>query len=528
MFVTFAIIHLSSRVKHVSWGKNAMKYAGVFLIIACVGYLSSRPRLMGFVDVSREKGNTLTPHSQEIVKLLKGGLTITTYNNLMDRDYMKALPQYVNSDKYSFWRYIRFKPEIKLKYVYYYDTVVNKQMENFYPELSFEDRARRFAGIHKLKFSRYLSPEQIRSVIDLRPEGNYFVRQIERESGEKMFLRLYNDMFRDPGEAEISAAFKRMVMELPTVGFLTGHGERNINREGDRDYIRFAQDKWFRQALVNQGFDVQEVELTGEIPAVIKILVIADMRKELTDEEKEKLDRYIERGGNLVLIGENGYQKYMNSLVEPLGVSFVNGVLVQPSENYSPDMVLSRPTPESWELSYYFKGMAKWNSCATMPGCMGLEYVTDKGFTVTPLLVTDSTGVWNELETTNFIDDTVKLNPAVGEREQRYVTALALSRKIGEKEQKIVVLGDADCISNIELFKRREEIRAENYYIILGSFHWLSDGEAPVDVRRPLPIDNDIFLGKEGAKITKVAFTWVIPGLILLLALLVWIRRRSR
>lgn len=317
-------------------------------------------------------------------------------------------------------------------------------------------------------------------------------------------------------------------MELPTVGFLTGHGERNINREGDRDYIRFAQDKWFRQALVNQGFDVQEVELTGEIPAVIKILVIADMRKELTDEEKEKLDRYIERGGNLVLIGENGYQKYMNSLVEPLGVSFVNGVLVQPSENYSPDMVLSRPTPESWELSYYFKGMAKWNSCATMPGCMGLEYVTDKGFTVTPLLVTDSTGVWNELETTNFIDDTVKLNPVVGEREQRYVTALALSRKIGEKEQKIVVLGDADCISNIELFKRREEIRAENYYIILGSFHWLSDGEAPVDVRRPLPIDNDIFLGKEGAKITKVAFTWVIPGLILLLALLVWIRRRSR
>ena len=90
------------------------------------------------------------------------------------------------------------------------------------------------------------------------------------------------------------------------------------------------------------------------------------------------------------------------------------------------------------------------------------------------------------------------------------------------------MLGDADCISNIELFKRREDINAENYYIILGSFHWLSDGEAPVDVRRPLPIDNDIFLGKEGAKVTKVAFIWVIPGLILLLALFVWIRRRSR
>ena len=94
---------------------------------------------------------------------------------------------------------------------------------------------------------------------------------------------------------------------------------------------------------------------------------------------------------------------------------------------------------------------------ATMPGATGLTYSTDKGFKVMPILLTDSTGVWNELETTNFIDSTVCYNPARGEVEQQYTTLLGLSRPMGKREQKIVILGDADCISNVELFKPAKE-----------------------------------------------------------------------
>lgn len=63
------------------------------------------------------------------------------------------------------------------------------------------------------------------------------------------------------------------------------------------------------------------------------------------------------------------------------------------------------------------------------------------GFKVTPVLQADTLGVWNELETINFIDDTVRFNPAVGEIEQLYTTAVALSRPMGDREQKIVILG---------------------------------------------------------------------------------------
>lgn len=528
MFLWFSIIKLSSRVNHSSRGQNAIKYVGVFLVVAFVGYLSSRPHLMGYVDTTRENSRTLTPNSQEIVKKLKGGLTITTYSNLLDDDFMKAIPRYQNYDKERFQEYIRFKPEIKMEYVYYYDSVQNTRRRGFLADLPMEKRARQIAHSHKIKFSRYLNPEQIKLVIDLTPEDNRFVRQVTRESGEKMFLRQFDDMMRDPSEGEISAAFKRMVMELPTVGFLTGHGERNINLYRDRDYACFARDKRFRHALLNQGFDVTEVTLKEDIPALINILVIADMMQPLTENEMKRLERYINRGGNLFIVGDPYSREFMNPLVEPFGVEFTEGILVKPTENFQPDLVMAWPTPGALELSYFYENMKNWRQCAAMSGAAGLKYSTDKGFNVVPVLQTDTTGVWNEMETTNFIDDTVRFNPSAGEIEQMYTTVLALSRPMGDREQKIVILGDADCISNAELFKSREEIESGNFYIILGSFSWLSDGEAPVDVRRPKSIDNRLFLGKTGVKITDIAFKWFIPIALLIAAIFVAIRRRGR
>ena len=114
---------------------------------------------------------------------------------------------------------------------------------------------------------------------------------------------------------------------------------------------------------------------------------------------------------------------------------------------------------------------------------------------VIPLFVSDSDG-WNELQTVNFIDDKVELNPETGEVERSYVTALALSRQFGEKRQKIVVLGDADCLSNVELSRGRANVKAANYILISGIFYWLSDEEVPIDVRRPPLPDNEVYIGE--------------------------------
>lgn len=92
----------------------------------------------------------------------------------------------------------------------------------------------------------FLSPEDIKKVTDskginLEEEGNRFVYLFERENGQKAFLRIYDDNQRDPRESEITAALKTMVVKSPQVAFITGHGERDIYKGGERDYSAFAK-----------------------------------------------------------------------------------------------------------------------------------------------------------------------------------------------------------------------------------------------------------------------------------------------
>jgi ABC-2 type transport system permease protein len=163
-----------------------------------------------------------------------------------------------------------------------------------------------------------------------------------------------------------------------------------------------------------------------------------------------------------------------------------------------------------------------------MPGSVGLSYETNKGFEVTPLMVSDTLDSWNELETTNFIDDTVRVNSAIGEVIKSYPTALALSRQIAGKEQKIIVMGDADCLSNGEISIQRSKVQAANYNMIMGAFFWMSDNEVPIDVRRPTPPDNKVNATGADVKMSKWLLMGIFPLLLLAACLLIWLRRRGR
>ena len=147
---------------------------------------------------------------------------------------------------------------------------------------------------------------------------------------------------------------------------------------------------------------------------------------------------------------------------------------------------------------------------------------------MTPLFVSDTVGSWNEVETTDFVDDTVRFNPAAGEVERSYPTALALSRKIGDKEQRIVVFGDADCLSNGEISIGRKDVPAANYSLISGSFFWLSHEEVPVDVRRPTPPDKKVRVSMGWMNFWKIILMGVWPASLAFWAIFIWIRRRGR
>ena len=529
LFLALTIIRLNAvRQKirfSVTLGRNL-----VVIVIAClIGYFSSMPTMKAYYDATATKMNTLTPNSQEIVARLDGDLTITSYINILDpQGAWFAAGYFLKPDEERFEQYLRFKPDMKLKYVYYYDTCANPRLDERYPGKTLREKMVEVCKIYDLDTNKFMRPEEIRAKIDLSGEGNTFVRQIVRENGEKAWLRIYNDMERFPSEREISAAFKRMIMKLPVVGFLTGHGERNYNHDKDRDYSSFANDKKFRYALMNQGFDVEYVTLDKPVRDDINIMVIAESREPLTEAENAVLQQYIDRGGNLFILGEPKRQEAMNPLFAKFGFELMEGQLVKQDSNLQADVIVSRPTPEADSIAYDFGTMYRREQVIASQGVTGLRQIEDKGYKVTELFKSDTVGSWNELETTDFVDDTIRLNPAIGEVEQSYPTMVALSREINGKEQRIILSGDADCISNGELMGGRRGINASNFSIITGGFFWLSDNEVPIDVRRPPMPDRDIYIGGTGAGIMKWSLVLVLPVLLFGSGILICVQKKGR
>ena len=524
LFLVFAIIRLQAKRQKASWCITWSKYAGTFVLVALIGYATSRPKTMFFYDTTATKHNSLTQSSQEIISQLEGKLKVTTYINILDPNFGFLFPRDKNTDLQRFRHYTRFKPEMEFEYVYYYDQSPDPSIESRYPGMTDHQRMIDIAKTYREDTNRFLPPQKIRALIDLSGEHNRLTRIIEWENGNKAILRTFNDVMKFPSESEISASLKHLITKMPLVGFVTGHGERNYLGENARDYSLFTDNRPFRNALVNQGFDFTEVNLREKVSSKVDILVLADLRHPLSPEEFAHYKEYTERGGNVLIAGEVNRQKTMNPLVKMFGVTFMPGQLVRPSQLSSPDLILSKITQDAPKIAPSFiHGIP-----VTMPGCLGLTYTPDLDYQMIPITVTDNNEVWNETETTDFIEDKPELNPEKGEHQQVYPTTLALTKPVGGKEQRIIILGDADCFSNDELGRARKNIDAYNFSLIYASFNWLSYNKAPIDTSRPSKTDNKIYIQEQGMKIARIGFVWCLPSILLLTALIIGIRRRKR
>lgn len=511
LFLTLSILKLRAGRRKESRGKVWGMYGIVTVVALLIGYASTLPTMKYYYDATATKTNTLTQASQDIMKKMEGGLKITTYVNLLDDNYAIALPRNLKDDYGRLEQYIRFKPDIELDYVYYYDNA-NSQLD-FRLEgcKTLEEKAERMANILGMDVNFFLTPDQMRQKLDLSDEGHRFVRVLERENGQKSILRLYNDNEKHPSEAEISAALKRFVVESPKVAFITGHEMRNIEQTGDRDYNQFAKNKYFRHSLGNQGFDVVTLSLEEEeVPENIDIIVLADMKTPFSELESERLNKYIARGGNLFILGDARRQEIMSPIVEQFGVSFMPGTLVEMKENDSPSLIVGNITSEAAKRFKAYARPYEFGYKVTMPDAVGLAFDPSKGFNACPIITTDSLS-WNELQTTDFLDGVPQYNPETGEQQGVIPTILALDRKVGDKEQRIVVAGDADCVSNGEMSKNRNGYYSTNFTVITGTFRWLSYDEYPLDTDRPQPKDDAVYIGRDARKLVRYAWYGLLP-----------------
>jgi len=97
---------------------------------------------------------------------------------------------------------------------------------------------------------------------------------------------------------------------------------------------------------------------------------------------------------------------------------------------------------------------------------------------------------------------------------------------VNGKEQKIMVVGDADWMSAQEI--NRYNIRVFNFLFMMEVFKWFSNDEYPVDVSRPKSVDNKLLVGKEAVSVQKIFFLGILPALMLAGAIWLLISRKRR
>ena len=90
------------------------------------------------------------------------------------------------------------------------------------------------------------------------------------------------------------------------------------------------------------------------------------------------------------------------------------------------------------------------------------------------------------------------------------------------REQRIVVIGDGDFLSNTYLGN------AGNLDLGLNIVNWLSHDEDYIDIRIKSAPDTSLELGRIAQGVIGLGFLFGLPLLLLITGAIIWLRRRSR
>ncbi|HVU94334.1 MAG TPA: Gldg family protein [Puia sp.] len=535
LFLAFTYFRLKASRESKPWFVHAGRYTGVLGLVLMIGYFSSRPAYTGYWDTTARKINTIHERTQQIVKQLgKDPLEVTLYINLLGNGLDQGLPEARNIYLSTLWeKYVRFKPDIRFNYVYYYDydsTIQGNNLSRQFPGKNLKQIAEQIAGVHDLDPAMFRAPQDLGHSVDLRTENLRLVMQLTYK-GKTCFLRTFDDSEFWPGEQEVAAAFKRLLQpRMPKVYYVTGDLERSIFKRGEREFRLHSIEKISRMALINQGFDVDSLSLDArDIPADADILVLADPKTSLSATTQHRVQEYADKGGNLLVLGEPGKQAMLNPLLREWGVQLMAGTLVQPTKDEMPHMVRPYLTDACLDLAeeglfldfkkvhalHNYDDTLKW----LMPGVAALASQPGGPFAVRPLMMTAGGNTW--IKAGHLVTDSAEIvfTPAEGDIKGNFPTAISLTRPVNGKQQRIVICGDADFMSTA---------RSGGVQVTRGIFSWLDNGNFPVYTPGPAPKDAKLKIGPGAASQMKTVFVWVLPALVLLMGTILLIRRKRK
>lgn len=298
--------------------------------------------------------------------------------------------------------------------------------------------------------------------------------------------------------------------ELPTIYLVTGHLEDSLPYD-------------LRKQMELENYEIKELSLLTEekVPEDADILMFIAPKRDMTEDEAEKVKQYLENQGRAVFLMELVENELPNfdAVLKGYGVALNRALTVEgDTSRYWQSPAWLFPNLESHDIT---SPMRTNNMQVLTVGAQGVEILDVKKRTleVQPLLTT-SDNSWGK------VDLTFKsIQKEEGDISGPFNIAVSINDKIWNEKTaeyegaKLVVMGDAE-------FLNPQFASIGNADFVLNTLNWLKDEHESISIRPKSIVSKYLNINTFQILLFSGIVVILIPLIILGSGFVVWLRRR--
>lgn len=287
--------------------------------------------------------------------------------------------------------------------------------------------------------------------------------------------------------------------------WLDGHGERKLNGAANHDLGEFGR------LLESKGFRLSGLNLAvaQDVPDNAAMLVIANPQVDLLPAEVEKVRRHMARGGNLLWLIDPEPLRGLAPVAEMLGLVLTPGVVVDPNAarlNASPTLAVS--------AAYGRHAITDgFNLVTVFPQARQIGTMESEAWRIQALVEVAPRGCVKTGKADARCDPKRDIPGPVA-------IAAALERAVGERQQRVVVVGNGAFLSNTFLGNGGNRDLGANIV------NWLASDDRLITLQPRSSADSSIDIDQPTLYLIAFAFLFVLPLAFVITGAVIWWRRR--
>ena len=308
-------------------------------------------------------------------------------------------------------------------------------------------------------------------------------------------------------EETLSGALLRLAhSKKQLLMYLGGHGERKLDGVANHDLGEFGgrlQQLGYRIASLN-------LAVAQDVPDNASMLLLTHPQTKLMPGEVKKLLRYIDNGGNLLWLVDAEPLRGLEPLAEKLGLTFMPGVVIDPAAQ-------EMGAPPNWTLGTGYPPHAvtrDFDLITVFPDARALIIEAREGWQKHMLVEGAARGWVSERGSGKRFDRNRDIPGPVE-------LAATLQRSVNNREQRIVVVGNAAFLANTY------SGNGGNLDLGINMANWLANEEQLITVQPRAAKDGAITLSKRQLTVIATSFLVLLPLAFIAAGVWAWRRRRN-